>query len=67
MSPSPSRRPRTSPVVAGSLIVAPMVLFAAIAFALGSLVGAAAPLGIAGLFAGLVAGFVLVIQRFRDL
>ena len=67
MSPSPSGRPRTSPVVAGSLIVAPMALFAAIGFGLGSLVGAAAPVGIAGLFAGLVVGFVLVIQRFRDI
>lgn len=44
-----------------------MVLVAAIGFGLGSLVGAAVPLGLAGLFAGLIGGFVLVHDRFRDI
>ncbi len=67
MSQSPRRTNRSAPVVAGSLIVAPMVLCAGIGFGVGSLVGAAAALGIVGLFVGLILGFVLVIQRFRDL
>src|SRR4051794_26920593 len=56
--PSTSRmnRPRhqagTSPVVAGSLIVASIILCAAIGFGVGALVGLAVPLGIVGLFAG---------------
>ena len=40
---------------------------AAIGFGAGALVGLAVPLGIAGLFAGVVVGIVLVITRFRDL
>ena len=67
MTQPPRRTAPSAPVVAGSLIVAPMVVCAAIGFGLGSLVGAAALAGIAGLFVGLVLGFVLVIQRFRDL
>ena len=68
MSPPPEP-PRVvpAPVVAGSLMLGSMVLVAAIGFGLGSLVGAAVPLGLAGLFAGLIAGFVLVHDRFRDL
>jgi hypothetical protein len=56
-----------SPVAAGSLVVATIVLCAAIGFGLGALVGVAVPLGIAGLFAGVVGGLALVITRFRDL
>jgi hypothetical protein len=36
-------------------------------FGLGSLVGLAGPLGLAGVFAGLVVGFALVYARFRRL
>jgi len=62
------RRPAGSdPAVAGSLIVASIILCAAIGFGAGALVGLAVPLGIAGLFAGVVVGIVLVITRFRDL
>jgi hypothetical protein len=53
--------------VAGSLLVATIVLCAAIGFGAGALVGAPVPLGIAGLFAGVVLGIVLVIRRFGDL
>jgi len=64
--PQPGRGGRV-PIHAGSLIVATMILCAAIGFGLGALVGAPVPLGIAGLFAGVVAGLALVITRFRDL
>ena len=56
-----------TPVAAGSLLVATIVLCAGIGFGLGALVGLAAPLGIAGLFVGVAAGLALVIGRFRDL
>jgi hypothetical protein len=64
---SQRRRPSANPVIAGSLIVATIVLCGAIGFGLGALVGLTVPLGIAGLFAGVVAGLALVITRFRDL
>ena len=65
---NPPRRPAgSSPAVAGSLIVASIILCAAIGFGVGALVGWSVPLGIAGLFAGVVVGIVLVITRFRDL
>jgi hypothetical protein len=63
----PRRQAGTSPVVAGSLIVASIILCAGIGFGAGALAGFAVPLGIAGLFAGVVAGIALVITRFRDL
>ena len=64
---SPRRPAGTDPVVAGSLIVASIILCAAIGFGIGALIGLAVPLGIVGLFAGVVVGIVLVITRFRDL
>jgi hypothetical protein len=57
----------SSPAVAGSLIVATIVVCAGIGFGAGGLIGWAVPLGIAGLFAGVAAGLALVITRFRDL
>jgi hypothetical protein len=54
-------------VVAGSLIVGAILACAAIGFGIGTLAGAAAPLGIAGVFVGFVAGIVLVARRFSDL
>jgi 4-hydroxybenzoate polyprenyltransferase len=66
--PSPrSDRPTNRGAVAGSLIVASIVLCGLIGLGLGALVGAAALVMIAGVFAGLVLGFVLVYQRFKDL
>jgi hypothetical protein len=44
-----------------------MVLCAAAGYGLGSLVGLEVPLGLAGLFAGLVVGMALVYARFRRL
>jgi hypothetical protein len=65
---TPPRRPAgSSPAVAGSLIVASIILCAAIGFGAGALVGWAVPLAIVGLFAGVAVGIVLVITRFRDL
>jgi hypothetical protein len=56
-----------TPVAAGSLLVATVVLCAGIGFGIGSLIGFAVPLGLLGLFAGVAAGLALVITRFRDL
>jgi hypothetical protein len=53
--------------VAGSIIVGSMIVSAGAGFALGSLVGIAVLTGLVGLFAGLVLGFVLVYDRYRDL
>jgi hypothetical protein len=61
----PRRQDATSPVVAGSLLVATVVLCSAIGFGVGALVGWAVPLGITGVFAGFAAGLALVITRFR--
>ncbi len=67
MSPSPERGPAPAPIVAGTLLVGSMVLGAGAGFALGSLVGIAVLTGLVGLFVGLVLGFVLVHDRYRDL
>jgi hypothetical protein len=53
--------------VAGSLLVATIVLCAAVGFGLGALVDATVPLGLLGLFCGVALGIVLVIRRFGDL
>jgi hypothetical protein len=63
----PRRPGGTSPAVAGSLIVASIILCAAIGFGVGALAGLAVPLGIVGLFVGVGVGLGLVITRFRDL
>jgi hypothetical protein len=61
------RPPTMRGAVAGSLLVATIVLCAAVGFGVGALVGAPVPLGLAGLFAGVPLGIVVVIRRFRDL
>jgi len=66
-APPPDGKPPPAPIVAGSLIVGSMVLGAAVGFGLGSLVGAAVLVGLVGLFVGLIGGFVLVHDRYRDL
>jgi hypothetical protein len=48
-------------------MVGTMVACAAAGFGLGSLVGLAVPLGLAGLFAGLILGFALVYARYKRL
>jgi hypothetical protein len=54
-------------MAAGALLIGPLVVCAALGFGLGSLVGAAVPLGVVGLFVGFFAGLGLVYARFRDL
>jgi F0F1-type ATP synthase assembly protein I len=63
---SPSGRPQggPSPVVAGSQLIATLLLCTAIFGGIGALFGATVPLGIAGLFVGFAAGLVVVIERF---
>ena len=61
------RPPTMRGAVAGSLLVATILLCAALGFGVGAIVGAAVPLGLVGLFAGVVVGIVLVIRRFGDL
>lgn len=63
----PDQQPAPAPIVAGSILIGSMILAALVGYALGSLVGAAVLLGLAGLFVGLVLGFVLVHDRYRDL
>jgi hypothetical protein len=58
---------RADAAAAGALLVGAMLACGAAAYGLGSLVGLAVPLGLAGLFAGLVVGFALVYARFRRL
>jgi 4-hydroxybenzoate polyprenyltransferase len=55
-----------SPVVAGSLLIATLLLCAGVGAGLGSLIGAIAPLTIAGVFVGFAAGLAVVVNRFRD-
>ena len=58
---------RVDAATAGISLIAAMVTCAAAGYGLGSLVGLAVPLGLAGLFAGLVAGLALVYARFKRL
>jgi hypothetical protein len=66
MTDRPSR-PTMRGAVAGSLLVATIVLCAAVGFGIGAAVGAPVPLGITGVFVGAVAGIVVVARRFSDL
>ena len=61
--PKMNGKPVNRGAVAGGLLVACMLLGAGIGAALGSLAGATALLGIAGVFAGL--GSLVGLQRFR--
>jgi hypothetical protein len=46
-------------------MIAAIIVCAVAGYGIGSLVGAAVPLGLAGLFVGLVVGFAVVHARFR--
>jgi hypothetical protein len=65
--PSPEKRPAAAPIIAGSIIVGSMLGCAGVGFGLGALAGVAVLTGLVGLFVGLVVGFVVVHDRFRDL
>ena len=56
---------RGDAATAGALIVGAMTACAAAGYGLGSLVGLAIPLGLIGLFAGLVGGLLGVYARYR--
>jgi len=58
---------RPSPAGAGLTLVATMLLCGAVGLGAGALFDLAVPLGIAGLFIGIAAGFALVYSRFRDI
>jgi hypothetical protein len=58
---------RADAVSAGFYLIGAMLAAGAAGFGLGSLVGLAVPVGLLGLFAGLIAGLVLVHARFRRL
>lgn len=62
------RRPTTGAdaAIAGTLLIAVIVICAAVLYGVGSLFGAAVPLGIAGLVLGFPLGFLVVRDRFRD-
>src|SRR5437660_5888877 len=59
-----SRKPINRGASAGALFLAAIIGCAGAGYGLGALVGAAVPLGLAGLFAGLIGGFALVHARF---
>jgi membrane associated rhomboid family serine protease len=52
---------------AGALVLATILLCIGVGYGIGTLIGAAAPLAIVGVFAGFVAGFFVVRARFEDL
>lgn len=60
------KRPtRVDAATAGMHLVGAMVGTAALGYAAGSLIGIAVPLGLVGLFAGLVGGLFLVHARYK--
>lgn len=62
-----SRRPTGAGMVAGSTIVASVVLCGLIGLGVGAAVGAAALPALLGVFIGFAVGFALVYHRFKDL
>jgi hypothetical protein len=66
MTESP-RGPRADAATAGITLAVVMAICAVAGYGLGSLVGLAVPLGLIGLFAGLVGGLAVVYARFRRL
>jgi hypothetical protein len=52
---------------AGLMIVVSLVLVAALGYGVGSLFGAAVPIGLVGCFAGIFLGLWLVYTRFKDI
>ncbi len=66
MTPTPPK-PTMRGSVAGTMLVATIILCAGVGFAIGALVGAPVALGLLGLFVGPVAGIALVRSRFKDL
>lgn len=63
MTPNPPTR--ADAATAGLTVVGSMLVGAAAGYGLGSLVGLAIPLGLIGLFAGLVGGLLGVYARYK--
>jgi hypothetical protein len=63
----PPKRSTMRGAVAGSLIVATILLCGAVGLGLGAVVGAPVPLAVAGVFIGALIGNVVVARRFSDL
>jgi hypothetical protein len=63
MTPEPPTR--ADAATAGITVVGSMLAGAAAGYGLGSLVGLAIPLGLIGLFAGLVGGLIGVYARYK--
>jgi uncharacterized protein YcfJ len=63
----PPKRPVMRGAVAGSLILATIILCGAVGLGLGAAVGAPVPLAVAGVFVGALIGNVVVARRFSDL
>ena len=63
----PPSRPTMRGAVAGSLVVATIVLCGAVGLGVGAVVGVPVPLGVACVFIGAVIGNVVVARRFSDL
>ena len=59
------RSPRAEAATAGIQTIVAMLIGGAAGWGLGTLLGIAVPLGLAGLFAGLFVGLGLVYARFR--
>ena len=62
---SGDRSPGAAAATAGSLLIGAMLGCGGAGYGLGTLVGLAVPIGLAGLFAGLFVGLFLVHARFR--
>ncbi len=58
---------RADAAAAGAMLIGAILACAAAGYGLGTLAGLAVPLGLVGLFVGLVVGFALVHARFRRL
>jgi hypothetical protein len=57
--------PGAEAATAGFSVIGSMILCAAAGYGFGSLLDLAVPIGLAGLFAGLVVGIALVYARYR--
>jgi hypothetical protein len=57
----------SSPAGAGALLVGAILACAAVGLGIGALLGAPAPLALAGGFVGVGVGFWIVYSRFKDL
>jgi hypothetical protein len=62
-----TKGPARSTAGAGALLIGTIISCAAIGLGLGAIVGAPAPLALAGGAVGVVGGFRVVYRRFKDI